>query len=106
MRKVTVPVDMCSEQKSILGIISKRQLIYILVSGVLIYNYIPFVWNIFAPLNFVVAGIFCLVSALPVLAVTLPFAFIYKDKQHMYLDRYMLLKFRQKKEKGAWRRGK
>lgn len=40
MRKVTVPVDMTSEQKTLLGVLSKRQLIYLLGGGQLfIYMY-------------------------------------------------------------------
>ncbi|PEX03227.1 PrgI family protein, partial [Bacillus cereus] len=37
MRKVTVPVDMTSEQKTLLGVLSKRQLIYLLGGGASLY---------------------------------------------------------------------
>lgn len=37
MRTVEVPVDMSSEQKEILGIVTTRQLLYIAVGGVPLY---------------------------------------------------------------------
>ena len=46
MRKVEVPVDISSEQKSILGVISTRQLIYLLVGGLIIYSIIPLAWSL------------------------------------------------------------
>ena len=45
MRTVEVPVDMSSEQKEILGIVTKRQLLYIAVGGVPLYAYIPFTYK-------------------------------------------------------------
>ncbi|PFA37987.1 PrgI family protein, partial [Bacillus cereus] len=55
MRKVTVPVDMTSEQKTLLGVLSKRQLIYLLGGGASLYLYVPFLWRLFAPIDAVVA---------------------------------------------------
>ncbi|MED3302387.1 PrgI family protein, partial [Bacillus thuringiensis] len=33
------------------------------------------------------------------------FAFIYKEKQYMYLDKYLIIKMRSRSEKGKWRKG-
>ncbi|ANC11124.1 MULTISPECIES: PrgI family protein [Bacillus cereus group] len=105
MRKVTVPVDMTSEQKTLLGVLSKRQLIYLLGSGASLYLYVPFLWRLFAPIDAVVAFFICLILALPTVIGVIAFAFIYKEKQHMYLDRFLLIKMRSRSEKGKWRKG-
>ncbi len=60
MRKVTVPVDMTSEQKTLLGVLSKRQLIYLLGGGASLYLYVPFLWRLFAPFNAAVAFFYLL----------------------------------------------
>ncbi len=60
MRKVTVPVDMTSEQKTLLGVLSKRQLIYLLGGGASLYLYVPFLWRLFAPIDAVVAFFYLL----------------------------------------------
>ncbi len=99
MRKVTVPVDMTSEQKTLLGVLSKRQLIYLLGGGASLYLYVPFLWRLFAPFNAAVAFFICLILAIPTVVVVITFAFIYKEKQHMYLDKYLLIKMRSRSEK-------
>lgn len=103
MRKETVPVDMSSEQKSILGIISKRQLIYFIIGGAIIYWYIPFVFNLIP--NILVSIIACIVAALPTAAVTFFLAFYRIEKYHMYLDRYFLIKVQYRTQIGNWRKG-
>ncbi|PEB54612.1 PrgI family protein [Bacillus sp. AFS098217] len=105
MRKVTVPVDMTSEQKTLLGVLSKRQLIYLLGGGAALYIYVPFFWGIFSPINAIVGFLICILSALPTVLGVLAFAFIYKEKQHMYLDRYLMIKMRSRSERGKWRKG-
>ncbi|MBK5469312.1 PrgI family protein [Bacillus sp. TH19] len=105
MRKVTVPVDMTSEQKTLLGVLSKRQLIYLLGGGASLYLYVPFLWRLFAPFNSVVAFFICLILAIPTVVGVIAFAFIYKEKQHMYLDKFLLIKMRSRSEKGKWRKG-
>ncbi|MBE7123423.1 MULTISPECIES: PrgI family protein [Bacillus cereus group] len=105
MRKVKVPVDMSSEQKTFLGVISKRQLIYIAIGAVLLHTYIPMIWKMIADNNLIIAGIVCVVAALPVLIVVLPLAFIYKEKQHMFLDQYLYIKYKRRSERGRWIRG-
>ncbi|KOO48174.1 PrgI family protein [Priestia koreensis] len=103
MRKVTVPVDMSSEQKTILGILSKRQLTYLAVAGVLIYFYGPFFYRM-AP-TFYLGVAFFVLSALPTAALTIMLAFVRKEKMGMYFDRYLLTKMGHKNEVGLWRKG-
>ncbi|WP_201715478.1 PrgI family mobile element protein [Rossellomorea arthrocnemi] len=104
MRKVMVPVDMQSEQKELLGIISKRQLIYLIVGGIILYWYLPFVFSLFGT-NWIVAVIAAIVSALPTLTVTLLLAFYRIEKYHMYIDRLILTKLQYKSQLGNWRKG-
>jgi hypothetical protein len=103
MRKATVPIDMASEQKSILGILSKRQLIYLIAGGALLYAYIPIVFQLFP--SVILAFIFCIVSALPTIAIVLTLGFLKKQKYHLNYDQYILIKFGYKKQIGIWRKG-
>ncbi|MFC0273745.1 PrgI family mobile element protein [Metabacillus herbersteinensis] len=103
MRKVTVPIDMASEQKEILGIISKRQLIYIIVGGALIYAYIPFVFNLTS--NYLVGAIMSLISAIPVLVITGVLGFMKKFKYSLNYDFYLIIKLGYKNQIGTWRKG-
>lgn len=105
MRKVSVPVDMASEQKVILGVMSMRQLIYIVVGGGLIYAYVPFLFNLMAGLPMTVRIIVCAIAALPVAGIVIPLAFIKKRNYHMFLDYYLFIKFRAKTQHGKWRKG-
>lgn len=105
MRKVSVPVDMSSEQKSILGVMSIRQLIYVVVGGVLIYGYVPLLFNAMNGLPVTVKIIVCVIAALPIVVIALPLAFFKKRNYHMFLDFYLLIKFRAKTQHGVWRKG-
>lgn len=104
MRKETVPIDMSSEQKSILGFISQRQLIYIAAGGSLLYAYIPFVFKLFP--SIIVGLIASLISALPTVAIVVVLAFFKKTKLHLNFDHYFLIKLRYKTQIGIWRKGK
>ncbi|WP_395948276.1 PrgI family mobile element protein [Bacillus swezeyi] len=95
---------MSSEQKTILGVLSKRQLIYLIGGGALIYSYIPFVFNLFP--NFFIALIACMGSALPVAALTCLLAFLKKESLHLNYDHYLLIKHQYKTQIGVWRKGK
>lgn len=103
MARHTVPVDMSSEQKSILGIISKRQLIYLIAGGGLIYSYTPFIFNVFG--KDLVAIILCAIAGLPTAIITLIFAFYKKSKYHMFFDQYLIVKMSYKNQLGNWRKG-
>ncbi|MCM3619702.1 PrgI family protein [Sutcliffiella horikoshii] len=104
MRKVTVPVDMASEQKSILGIISKRQLIYFIIGGSIIYSYTPTVFN-FVP-NILISVIICLMAATPTAAVVFFLAFYKVEKYQLSLDKYFLIKAQYRTQLGCWRKGR
>lgn len=103
MRKETVPIDMSSEQKTILGFISKRQLIYIVAGGALLYAYIPMVFNLFP--NFIIGGVAAIISAIPTLIAVFIFAFWKKQKLHLNFDQYMMIKIGYKGQIGIWRKG-
>ncbi|KYD23179.1 MULTISPECIES: PrgI family mobile element protein [Bacillales] len=104
MRKVTVPIDMSSEQKSILGIISTRQLIYLLSGGAIIYVYVPLVFKMFP--NFILGFVFSIISTFPVLITVFVLGFLKKNKYHLNFDHYLLIKLGYKKQLGIWRKGK
>lgn len=96
---------MSSEQKVILGIVSMRQLIYLIIGGSILYTIIPFIWNFLGPLPFTVKVVLCFIAALPVLAIILPLAFYKKGKYGMFLDYYLLVKLGSKTQIGTWRKG-
>ncbi|NRD81034.1 PrgI family protein [Bacillus sp. BRMEA1] len=102
MSKVTVPIDMASEQKTILGILSKRQLIYLVAGGGLIYWYVPFIFALIP--NPVVGVIASVIGAAPVAAVVLILGFLRKEKFHMDYDKYLLTKLQYKTQLGNWRK--
>lgn len=106
MRRVSVPVDMSSEQKVILGIVSIRQLIYVVVGGSIIYAFVPMLWNLLGVLPVLIKLIVCIIPALPVMAVIIPLAFIKKRNYHMFYDFYLLIKFNAKNQHGVWRKGR
>ncbi|MFD1609773.1 PrgI family protein [Oceanobacillus luteolus] len=102
-RKVTVPIDMSSEQKVILGIISKRQLIYLIVGGMLLYFYVPKVYGL---VNDPLIGIiFAMFSALPTAILVLLLGFMKHHKHSLNFDKYFLIKLRYRSQLGAWRKG-
>ncbi|MBU7595921.1 PrgI family mobile element protein (plasmid) [Metabacillus halosaccharovorans] len=102
-RKVTVPIDMSSEQKTILGLISKRQLIYLIVGGAILYAYLPVIFNLIP--NIIVATIVSLISSFPVVIVVGILGFYKVSKYQLNFDFYLLLRFGQKTQIGIWRKG-
>lgn len=103
MRKETVPIDMSSEQKTILGFISQRQLIYIIAGGCLVYAYVPIVFKLFP--NFIVGAIASFITALPTIAFVLVFGFFKKHKLHLHYDQFTMIKIGYKGQIGIWRKG-
>jgi hypothetical protein len=103
MRRATVPIDMASEQKTILGLFSKRQLIYLIVGGAILYAYVPIVFQLIP--NVIVGFIFSLFSALPTAAVIFRLGFTKKQKLHLNYDQYLLIKIGYKNQIGIWRKG-
>lgn len=103
VRRVTVPVDMSSEQKSLLGILSVRQLIYCLFGLVILYSYIPLIFKIIP--NIAISLVVSFISAMPVLVFVYLFGFHKVSKYHMYFDMYLLIKYGYKYQIGVWRKG-
>jgi PrgI family protein len=104
LRKETVPIDMASEQKTILGFISRRQLIYIIAGGSILYALVPFVFYLFP--SYIVGAIASVITALPIIIVFFVFGFIKKHKLHLNFDQYFLIKIGYKSQIGIWRKGR
>lgn len=100
MRLVQVPDDMTSDIKNILGIISTRQLIYLIAGGALVYSYIPKVFSLSS--SFVASVILCLLSAVPVVVIVGVLGFMKNEKQNMYYDTYLRILIMKKTQKGNW----
>lgn len=105
MRISKVPVDMSSEQKEILGILSKRQLGYLVVGGLVLYAYLPIIFKFAYPLGWLFAFIFTLITALPVLVIVGFLGFFKVSKFNMNRDFYYFIKFTKKSQYGSWRKG-
>ncbi len=102
LRKVTVPEDTVSEQKVVLGIVSMRQLIYLVAAFAILSSYIPSLFSYLIKFNFVVGVIVTLVSAMPVLAVIGVLGFLRNKKYQMYYDSYLFTKIGFKSQIGVW----
>ena len=105
MRMSKVPVDMSSEQKEILGILSKRHLMYLGVGVALLYAYIPPLFKLLFPIGIVPAIIICMILAMPVVFVVIFFGFMKVEKLSMNRDYYYYIKFTKKMQYGSWRKG-
>ena len=103
MRKVNVPIDMSSEQKIILGVLSMRQLVYLVVGGVVIYGMSPLIWSL--PIDALSKLILQIIFAIPVIAIIVPLAFIKHTKYNMFMDFYLITKLGGRGQKGVWRKG-
>lgn len=104
MRNVKVPIDMSSEQKEILGILSKRQLVYLVVGGIILYSYVPMVYKVLSGAGWIVAGLSAITSAMPMLAVVFILGFL-KGKNDMHMDSYIWIRLQKKTQYGSWRKG-
>ncbi|MFP7442614.1 MULTISPECIES: PrgI family mobile element protein [Bacillus] len=105
MRIAKVPIDMSSEQKEILGIVSKRQLAYIVVGVILLYSYVPIVYKFFSILGWLTGAIFGLVSAAPTVALVIFLGFTKVEKYNMNRDYYFYIRLQRKTQYGSWRKG-
>lgn len=106
MRKEQVPVDISSEQKVILGIVSMRQLIYIIVGGTFIYTIFPFMWGLLEGTSTMVRLLVSVLINLPIVAVIGYFGFLRNGKYNMYYDSYWLVRLGEKSQYGIWRKGR
>jgi xanthosine utilization system XapX-like protein len=102
MRQATIPDDMTSDVKNILGVISTRQLIYLIIGGSIIYSYIPVVFGLTS--DFVMSVILCMISAAPVLLIVGVLGFLKNEKTNMFYDKYLQVLFFKKTQKGKWRK--
>lgn len=105
MQITKVPIDMSSEQKEILGLLSKRQLVYLSVGGLIIYSYVPFVYQLFSGLSWIVAALFAIFSAAPTVGLILFLAFAKVQKYNMNRDYYYYIRFQRRTQYGSWRKG-
>lgn len=106
MRIEKVPVDMSSEQKDILGIFSKRQLTYLIVGGLVLYTYVPFVFKLFSGIGWLLAAIIALFAAAPTVTIILLFGFVKVQKFNMNRDQYYYIRLQRKTQYGSWRKGR
>lgn len=105
MRKEKVPVDMSSEQRELLGLVSKREMAYLVIGGLLLYSYIPLVFNLFSGFGYLLAAILCVVSAMPVAFIVLFFGFVKEKRFNMNRDYYYWIKLQRRTQYGSWRKG-
>lgn len=87
MRRAVVPVDTVSEQKTILGVVSVRQLIIIGIGIYLYYLCVPILWGIFT--HWLVSIFVVVIGMIPFLVLIWLFAFKRVKKYHMYFDLYL-----------------
>lgn len=108
MRVENVPIDMSSEQKEILGILSKRQLMYLAGGGIVLYTYVPFVFKFIYAISgeAVAAIIITMFTAVPVLLIVGFFGFMKKQKFNMNNDYYYWISLQRKTQYGSWRKGR
>lgn len=106
MRIEKVPVDMSSEQKDILGIASKRQLTYLIVGGLIVYTYVPFIFKLFMGGGWLLAAIIALVTAIPTVTIVLLLGFVKVQEFNMNRDYYYYIRFQRKTQYGSWRKGR
>ncbi|WP_028393960.1 PrgI family protein [Bacillus cihuensis] len=105
MRISKVPVDMSSEQKEILGILSKRHLVYLAIGGLILYSYVPVIFNLFSRFGTLVGALVALFSAAPIVAIVFFFGFTKVAKYNMNRDFYYFIKLQRKSQYGSWRKG-
>lgn len=106
MRREKVPVDMSSEQKNLMGVMSTRQLIYLGVGVALTYSYIQPLFSIVNNVaGWVIALGICVITVLPVAIVVGFFGFTKVSKYNMNRDYFMLIKLQKHTQYGKWRKG-
>ena len=107
VRSANVPIDMSSEQKNLMGVVSTRQFIYLILGGSTIYAYVPPLAKlVFAIAGIIPAIIVSIIAALPVLAIVIFLGFAPVAKYNMNRDYYLLIKFQRKSNLGIWRKGR
>lgn len=96
---------MSSEQRVLLGVISIRQLIYIVIGGAILGNYLPTLSKWLFGIAWTVGIIGTVIATLPIVAFVFVFGFLKNKKYHMFFDQYLLTKLKGKYQYGIWRKG-
>lgn len=99
MREVIVPVDLVSEVKNIMGILSTRQMVYVIIGGIISYQwmfYLP------SPLTGNFRYIFNAVTIAPFFLGTMMLAFIFLPSKDMYLDKWLWFWWKSRHKHGIW----
>lgn len=98
---------MSSEQKEILGLLSKRQIGYVAVGGLILYWYVPLVYKLLSGMgaSWVVSAVTALSTAAPTAAIIFFFGFIKVEKFNMNRDYYYWIMLQRKTQRGSWRKG-
>ncbi len=106
MRREKVPIDMSSEQKNLMGVLSTRQALYLGIGVLIIYSYVPPLFKLVNMVGgWIPALIICFISALPIAIIVGIFGFTKFSKYSMNTDYYMLIKLQKKTQYGKWRKG-
>lgn len=106
MRQAKVPIDMSSEQRNIMGVVSTRQAIYLGVGGVLLYSYVyPLFELLMSIFGWMVALVGCVISALPVIIIVGFLGFYPNAKYNMPRDYFLYIYLQRAKNVGLWRKG-
>ncbi|MBO8172383.1 MAG: PrgI family protein [Bacillaceae bacterium] len=99
MREVTVPVDLVSEMKNIMGKVSTRQLLYLIVGGIIHYH---IVLNLPTPVDGLYGYVLNALMDFPFILMTFAPAFLYLARYDLYLDKYLWFWWQSKKQTGTW----
>lgn len=97
MRKEIVPVDLVSEQKTILSLVSIRQLIYVSIGVVLIYQIVTFLYGFIEHMMLVAQAIIYITICSPIVGVIYWLGFWYRDDHDMFWDKYLLIDWNYRK---------
>lgn len=106
MRVVRLEQDMISEQKNLLGFMSIRQGIYIGITVLILYSFIPPIYHFFSFFGGIVLGLFfAILFAIPVIVVSVFLGFTKHLLTGYYRDKYYLMMFLNRHEYGKWQGG-
>ena len=107
MRIAKVPIDMTSEQKNLMGVVSTRQAIYLGIGSSILYAYVPPIFSFFYKLiGLTPSLIISLIAASPIIAIVVYLGFFKVEKFNMSRDYYLFIKFQRHTNVGLWRKGK
>ena len=106
MRVVRLEQDMISEQKNLLGFMSIRQGIYIGITTLILYSFIPPIFKFFDFFGGIFVGIVMVILfTIPVMAVSVFLGFTKQQLTGYYRDKYYVMMFLNRHELGKWQGG-